>query len=366
MPVTLTAVGDLMFHGRIREAGHAAGDLAWSLRPVAEALRRGDVLFGNFETPVSMVRRAEAGCKPERFSPPGIGRALRGAGFDVVNVANNHIYDFGAEGVEATLRDLADGGPAAVGVGRTEAEARRPVVIAASSGERIGFLAYATAHMAVDTSHAYVASFPHIRTVTSDVTALRRSVDTVVVSCHTGAQYNPYPAPETRELARAAIGAGAAVFLGHHPHVPQGWERIGDGVAFYSLGNFVAPPLRAETCRTFFARVVLNGAHVSFHEVVPCSIEDDGRTVVAEGVRARDIGAEIDRLSNEIADGHSDDRHYAVARSRAWSQYAATWLRELRRGGPRVILRKVRHFRPYHATLVSRMILGGPRRRPRS
>jgi poly-gamma-glutamate synthesis protein (capsule biosynthesis protein) len=364
--VTLTAVGDLMFYGTIREAAIAAGDLRRSLRPVEVALRRGDVLFGNLELPVSIAQRAQPGCSRERCSPPGIGRALRDAGFDVVNVANNHIYDFGAEGVESTLRDLADGGPAAVGMGRSAAEARRPVVVQASSGARIGFLAYATAHMAVDAAHEYVACFPHVPTVVVDVTALRRSVDAVVVSCHTGAQYNPYPAPETRQLARAAIGAGAAVFLGHHPHVPQGWERIGEGVAFYSLGNFVAPSRRPETRRTFFARVVLDGARVCFHEVVPCYIEDDGRTVVAEGLRARDIGDEVDRLSDEIADGHSDDRHYMVARSRAWSQYAATWWREFRRGGPRAILRKIRHFRLYHATLVSRMILGGSRGRRKS
>jgi poly-gamma-glutamate synthesis protein (capsule biosynthesis protein) len=355
--LVLTAVGDLMFHGHIRERSEAAQDLAWSLRSVQHALRRGDVLFGNFESPVSVARRAEPGCKPHRFSPPGIGRGLRDAGFQVVSFANNHTYDFGAEGVECTLNDMAAAGVACVGVGRNTAEARRPIIVETPAG-RLGFLAYATAHMAVDSSHAYVCCFPDLALVQADVAALRPSVSAVVVSCHTGAQFNPYPAPETRELARAAIRAGASVFLGHHPHVVQGWERIDEGIAVYSLGNFVAPPGREETRRTFFVRVVLEGSRVAFQEIVPCYVADDGRTVVAEGDLARDIGDEIDRLSDDIVDGRSDDLHFDVARSRIGSQYLKGWLKQLRRGGPRVMLKKLRALRPYHAKLAGRMVFG--------
>ncbi len=205
-------------------------------------------------------------------------------------------------------------------------------------------------------AHEYVGCFPHIPTVQADVAALRPSVNAVIVSCHTGAQFNPYPAPETRELARAAIHAGASVFLGHHPHVPQGYERIDHGIAVYSLGNFVASSRREETRRTFFVRIALDGDRVASHEIVPCSIGDDGRTVVADGDLGRSISAEIERLTDDIAQGRSDDLHFDIARSRMGSQYVATWLREFRRGGPGVILRKLRNLRPYHATLVARML----------
>jgi poly-gamma-glutamate synthesis protein (capsule biosynthesis protein) len=362
-PLVIAAVGDLMFHGVVRDAMHAHRDMGWSLRPIAPALAGHDLLFGNFELPVSEVRRPEPGCRADRFSPPGVGRALRAAGFDVLNFANNHMYDFGAEGVECTLRDLADEGPPCVGVGRTAHEARRPVIVATTQGPRVGVLGYATAHMAVDASHTYVACFPEPEIVREDVRALRSSVDVVIVSCHTGAQYNPYPAPETRELARAAIASGATVFLAHHPHVVQGWERIGHGLAVYSLGNFVGPFQRADTRRTFLLRATVEDGRVTAHEIVPCHIGEDGRPRLAEGELGREIAAEIQSLSDEIADGRSDDRHFEVARSRMGSQYVATWVRELRRGGPGVIVRKIRHFRPYHATLVGRMVFGNLWRR---
>ena len=88
--VVLTAVGDLMFHGFIRERIEASGDMAWSLRPVQDALGRGDVLFGNFELPITCERRPEPGCLPDRFNPPGTGQCLRDIGFHVVNFAHNH------------------------------------------------------------------------------------------------------------------------------------------------------------------------------------------------------------------------------------------------------------------------------------
>ncbi len=331
--------------------------MAWSLRPVQEVLGRGDVLFGNFEFPVSVARRAEPGCKPERVSPPGIGRALRDAGFHVVNFAHNHLYDFGAEGVECTLRDMADGGPACVGVGRncrggTPARGHRHGI---READRVSRLCHGP-HGGGQCARVRCGCFPHIPTVQADVAALRPSVNAVIVSCHTGAQFNPYPAPETRELARAAIHAGASVFLGHHPHVPQGYERIDHGIAVYSLGNFVASSRREETRRTFFVRIALDGDRVASHEIVPCSIGDDGRTVLADGDLGRSISAEIQRLTDDIAQGRSDDLHFDIARSRMGSQYVATWLREFRRGGPGVILRKLRNLRPYHATLVARML----------
>ena len=359
-PFIVTATGDLMFHGAVRERMAAEDDALWSLRPVRDALTAGDVLFGNFEMPISVARQPQPGCLPERYSSPGVARALKAFGFDVLSLANNHFYDFGAEGAACTLAEMAEAGVPSVGVGRNEAEARQPAILKTAGG-RVGVLAYATAHMAVDPEHEYVACFPTLEKVRADVARLRSTVDAVLVSCHTGAQFNPYPAPETRQLARAVMDAGATLFLGHHPHVPQGLERIGDGLAVYSLGNFVSPNRREATRRTFFVRVTIAGGRVVNHEVVPCYIGDDYRTIVAEGALQEEIAAEIKGLSNEIAAGRSDDRHFDVARSQVRSGYLASWMRELRRGGPRAILKKVRSFRPYHLQLVRRMLFGSGR-----
>lgn len=354
--VRLTAVGDLMFYGPLAARMRATGDLLWGFRPLGDALWQGELLFGNLETPISAQRRAEAGAPDCYFSPLGIGRALKDYGFDVVNLAHNHIYDFGAEGVETTLQELAAAGLAHFGIGRDAEEAARPAIVTSGKGVTVGFLGYTTAHNAVDRRHAYVACPPSAARIARDVGSLRPRVGSVVVSCHTGSQFNPYPAPETRALARAAIAAGAALFLGHHPHVPQGWERIGDGLAVYSLGDFVAPVHNQQTRRTMLVRVELDAGRVTSHELMPCYITDDCQTTPAEGPLHAEIAAHLAEISQAVADGRSDALHFAVARRRFFSQYVTSWADEFRRGGIRTLWRKFRNLRPYHLQLIWRIV----------
>lgn len=355
---TLTATGDLMFYGPLAERMAAERDLLWGFRPVASVLRHGDILFGNLETPISKRRENEPDASDKYFSPPGIAHSLKELGFDVVNLAHNHIYDFGAEGVEATTGELGEAGLPYIGIGTCPGDAARPSIIEGPGGITLGFLGYTTANNALDPKHTYVACFPDPERVARDIADLKGRVDVVVVSCHTGSQYNPYPAPETRELANRVIESGASVFLGHHPHVPQGCERIRDGLAVYSLGDFVAPVHNEQARRTFFVRIHLSGSRVVGHDVVACYITDACQTVLAQGDLKREIEDHVSELSTAIAEGHSGDLHFRTARSRFFSQYVRSWITEWRTGGPRVFFRKIRNLRWYHIQLLGRIVLG--------
>jgi poly-gamma-glutamate synthesis protein (capsule biosynthesis protein) len=367
--ITLTVCGDLMFYGRLAALMRENGDLLWGLRLVAGALRHGDLLFGNLETPVSTLRKNEPDAPAQYFSPPGMGRALRSAGFDIVNLANNHVYDFGVEGVDSTLRELNEAGLPYLGIGRSPEEASRPVIVQCQSGVRAGFLGYTTANNALDRRHTYVACFPHPEQVARAVRLLLESAGTVVVSCHGGAQFNPYPAPEARTLARAAIEAGAALFVGHHPHVLQGVEHIGQGLAIYSLGDFAAPPINELSSQTCFVRVTMQRCRVLDYEIVPCSITGECRTITAHGECGASILKRVQQLSLAIETGRSDSLHFSTARSRFVSQYVKSWIDELRTGGPGVLIRKIRNLRRYHLQLISHALTGGVherRGRPRT
>ena len=75
--------------------------------------------------------------------------------------------------------------------------------------------------------------------VEAAVTAAAAESDAVVVVFHFGTEYDPQPTGEQRALAHAAVDAGAAVVVGHHAHTLQPWERRGDALILYGLGNFV-------------------------------------------------------------------------------------------------------------------------------
>lgn len=236
-PLTVIAVGDLMFAREVVTLTEEHG-LDYPFARVARELGGGDLLIGNLEG--TFTERGEALPKFYTFrAPPAVAGALRGAGFDAVGLANNHAFDFGAVGLADTQAALAAVGVAAVGAGDDAAAAHAPLLLD-RDGRRVALLAYDD----IPETQAAAADRPgvawaEVDTVAREVRAARAAADHVLVLLHAGVEYAPAPTARQRELAAAAIAAGADAVLGHHPHVLQPWERIGDGVVFYSLGNFV-------------------------------------------------------------------------------------------------------------------------------
>jgi poly-gamma-glutamate synthesis protein (capsule biosynthesis protein) len=148
--------------------------------------------------------------------------------------------DFGVPGLTATMTALAREGIAACGAGKDTVEARRPVVIE-DRGVKVGIIGCCEAQFGVTRrTQAGVAEFgPWVYHAIRD---LRRTVDSVIVSVHAAVEDAPWPSPYVRELCHSFIDAGAAVVHGHHAHVPQGYEKYGEGVIFYGMGNLAVDP----------------------------------------------------------------------------------------------------------------------------
>ena len=139
---TFGAVGDIVL------SGTAANDIrqrgtAWLLQDVLPILRRADVLFGNLECVILPLEFPGDQLDPRAMASTFDGTpALVDAGFDVLNLANNHILDGGTSGMFHT-RDVVEArGIMALGVGADQDEARRLRVLE-RSGLRWGFLCYA-------------------------------------------------------------------------------------------------------------------------------------------------------------------------------------------------------------------------------
>ena len=230
--------GDVMLSRNVAARARTALDPAAPFRDLAGLLASADIAFVNLESPFSdqgpvMQRGMVFKTEPEMVA------GLSLAGIDVVSTANNHARDRGSYGLEFTLDWLARHGIAVTGTGRSAEEAHAGAVIE-RNGVRFGFLAYTYDanngnHKDIDPRIA-VLDVPRMQ---SDVAALRRRVNVLIVSMHAGDEYRPQPNQQQRDFARAAIDAGAQVVAGHHPHVRQPMEWYGGGVIFYSLGNLV-------------------------------------------------------------------------------------------------------------------------------
>ena len=235
--ITLGAVGDISLCRACGEAvaEHGAG---WPFAEMQPALSQADLLFGNLESVVLPDDYPDEQIDPKglvaRFDATG---ALAEAGFDVVNLAQNHILDGGHVAMFHTRRLVESLGIATAGVGRTQVEARRMRTLQAGP-LRVGFLCYCEdTNYSLSTTgpcHAYYV----LEDVLADVAANAGEVDVLVVSIHADLEFMETPSVPRREAFRRIAAAGATVVLGHHPHVPQGVEVIDGRLIAYSLGNF--------------------------------------------------------------------------------------------------------------------------------
>ncbi len=247
----------------IGETARRNHDPAFPFRQIAARLAAADITFANLESPFSDQGRPQVAGMVFKAEPDMV-EGLKLAGIDVVSTANNHARDRGVYGIEFTLKLLSSNGIAAAGTGSSPEQAHAGVVLQ-RNGIRFGFLAYAQDpnngnHTDVE-PRVCAMEIPKMR---EDVAAMRRRADVVVVSMHAGAEYWTSVHPIQRAFAKAAVDAGAKVVVGHHPHVVQPWERMGDAVVFYSLGNLVFDQYeRIATRRGLLAEVVFSGTGIA-------------------------------------------------------------------------------------------------------
>lgn len=235
--IVLQAVGDINLAGSASRLLPFVGyDYAfWGTRSL---LQQGDVNIANLESPIG-TGGASADKRFTFLMPPSVYPFLKGEGFNVFHLANNHILDFGPAMLQETIDVLRRGGSHFAGAGENLAAARRPAVFSVK-GVRFGYLAYSLTFPEefYATADRPGTAFGHEAHVRQDVAALRPQVDLVIVAFHWGAEGMKTPKPYQRQLGQAAIEAGADVVLGHHPHVVQPVEFFRGKPIFYSLGNY--------------------------------------------------------------------------------------------------------------------------------
>lgn len=238
-PIKIIFVGDIMLSRSVGREMEKRDDYLYPFRSVAEEIQKADLAFGNLEGPISARGNNQGSIYSFRADPKTVD-GLTFAGFDVMSLANNHIWDWGRLALEDTFTILREKGIDAVGAGRNEAEANAPV-IREVNGTKIAFLAYTNLYLKSlqARSSSTGISNSEKENIIAQIRKLNNEVDVIIVSFHWGDEYQTMVNPAQRELAQAFVGAGADLVVGHHPHVIQEVEKYGEGWIAYSLGNFV-------------------------------------------------------------------------------------------------------------------------------
>ena len=251
---------------------------------LGETLRAADITVVNLEGPISSRGENRGSIYSFRADPRAV-EALAAAGIDAVSLANNHLYDWGPDALADTIALLDGAGIAHAGAGTDYAAAHAPALIEAG-GMRFALLSYTTLapRSLAATSSAPAIAGAATTTIASGVAAAKAgAADAVIVSFHFGDEYAPEHNPLQERLARAAIDAGAALVVGHHPHVPQELEYYNGGAIAYSLGNLIFDQNFDEaTSRGLLLKAVFENGALAEVTPVPIAFTSDYRPYVVQ------------------------------------------------------------------------------------
>jgi poly-gamma-glutamate synthesis protein (capsule biosynthesis protein) len=290
--------GDCLMAGHYEDAAGTNPDMAFR---DFKLFHTSDVAMVNLECCVTT--RGEPVAKPYNFRmrPSYLG-ALKRGGITLLNLANNHIFDYGNEGLFDTIDYLDSAGVDHVGAGRNREEAHTPVYFE-KAGIKIGFMGYYEGGEAP----AATANEPGVATRT--VSAIRADIrrmkerdgaDFVILTFHWGVEKADTVEEWQRQFAHRAIRAGADLIVGHHPHVLQGIERYRGGVIAYSLGNFIFGGNSRHTYRTAVLEVRLNKSGEKY-KLIPVQVRR-WRASVLRGGGGEEILTRVRTLSEQFSE----------------------------------------------------------------
>ncbi len=271
-PIMLGFGGDMMFDRYIRQKADAHGYDS-ILAPISSLLRSHDLVIANLEGPITTFASVSQGTKPLEqnnyiftFSPKTTDALIEG-NIGLVSLANNHVFNFGNQGLSQTKQYLTDAGIAYFGEPFSQAYHIEDI-----RGTRIGFV-------------GFNEFFPPSKDdVLKTLRSLATTTDFIVAFMHWGYEYTSEPNTYQQSLAREFIDAGADFVVGGHPHVIQTHELYNGKEIYYSLGNFVFDQYFSEDVRCgLFVTLTLNPKDFSYiTQETTVYLEKDGSTIQKE------------------------------------------------------------------------------------
>lgn len=207
-------------------------------RNLVDIIKSADYSLANFESPI-----VEDGynpitkCGPNLKCTPEAADAVKYVGFSAVTMANNHILDYGEEGLNKSIECCKKNNIDVVGVGNNLKEAEKILYIE-RSGKKLAIINCCEHEFSIATDTTGGANpLNPIRQYYS-IKEAKNTADYVLVIVHGGHEHYQLPSPRMQETYRFFVEAGADAVVNHHQHCYSGYEVYNGKPIFYGLGNF--------------------------------------------------------------------------------------------------------------------------------
>ncbi len=265
---------------------------------VLQVVRKCDVSIVNLEAPVANnPKNAISKYGPSLSTDPYTIEYLKRSGFDAVTLANNHFYDYGANGAKTTLETLENFSIKYVGGGIKQSV---PLFF-----NNFCIFNYCESEFSVD--HKYGSNKLDAIKAFYDISTAKNKGYNVMVIVHGGHEGYQLPSPRMKQLYRFFIDCGAKAVINHHQHCYSGYEDYNDGVIFYGLGNFFFDSIFPNTLDKWFEGFMVeldiedNGISYKLHPYFQCKDNDVCVKMMVEDDK-KSFFENIVHLNNIIAD----------------------------------------------------------------
>jgi len=252
--VTIAAIGDIMVHGAQLKAAWDAGRQSYDFEPVfsevKDLLSASDLTIGNLETTLPGREELYSGY-PQFGAPDALAAAIKGAGIDLLNTANNHACDKGKGGLVRTIKVLDGYGLLHVGTYQDKvAHETQRILLVERNHIKIAVLSYTYGLNDIAIPEGTYLGIIDQQQMAEDIKLARdQNPDFIICLLHWGTEYERYPSESQKTMIAFLFSEGVDVVLGGHPHVLQPFElqSVTDKygatrprLVIYSLGNFVS------------------------------------------------------------------------------------------------------------------------------
>ncbi|MGT2827184.1 CapA family protein [Streptococcus himalayensis] len=244
------AHGDLLYHDILYMStlqSDGSYDFSENFTYVKPWFEKADLMIGDFEGTIRPDYPLAG--YPLFNAPKDVVTAIKDVGYDVLDLAHNHILDSGLEGVSTTVAAFDKAGIATVGVYPKQARDEAPLLIKEVNGIKIAILAYCYGFNGLEenlTKKEYqnVLSNLDEKRMKTELARAEKEADVTIVMPQMGVEYQLEPTDEQVALYHKMIDWGADVIFGGHPHVVEPSEIVEkDGekkLIIYSMGNFIS------------------------------------------------------------------------------------------------------------------------------
>lgn len=246
----IMANGDLLYHDIIyisAKKSDGTYDFHDNFEYVKPWLKQADLVLGDFE---GTVNKDHYLAGYPLFNAPGeVMDAIKDAGYQVLDLAHNHILDSQIEGVVSTADAIEKAGMTPVGVYTHESRDKAPLVIKEVNGIKVAILAYSYGFNGIEQSisqedyNRYLSDLDEDK-MKAEIERAEKEADITIIMPQMGVEYQIEPTEEQKKLYHKMIDWGADIIFGGHPHVVEPAETVekeGDKkLIIYSMGNFIS------------------------------------------------------------------------------------------------------------------------------